>query len=399
MSIRNRQPSLAACWPLVIATFAVGTDAWIVAGFLSAMALDLRVGTGAAGWTVTVFALSYAVSAPLLAAWTSRRPRRALLVVALVLLAAANLASAVAPDLVALLLARAAAGAAASLVTPTAGVIAAALAPQSHRARALALVVTGLTLATAIGVPLGAAMSSALSWRSAVAAVAGLCLLAAGAVHLLCPETSGTAPSSVRSRFSPLVDPQIRRTLLLTWLGMAAAYAPYAFLGTVTDTRGVRLTAMLAAYGCGALGGSLASGPLTDRIGAQRTLMLAYSTMVGSMVVAALHGPLGIGLLAALAWGASSWAQTPPQQHRLLALAPTQPAMVIGLNASALYLGVATGTSLGSVLLPVGVQAVIGAAAVLAVGARILNSFAVSARPEDAHDDRSHHALAHPRQS
>lgn len=399
MSIQVRPRWLATCSPLVVATFAVGTDAWIVAGFLPAMAHDLHVAASTAGWTVTVFALSYALSAPLLTAWTAARPRRRLLVMALLLLAAANLASAAAPDLLALLATRAVAGAAASLVTPTAGVIASAVAPESHRARALALVITGLTLATAIGVPLGSAVNSALSWRSAVVAVAGLCVLAAATTHVLCPEVPGTPRQPLRVRFAPLTDPQVRRTLLLTGVGMAAAYCPYAFIGAITDTRGARLTLMLTGYGCGAVVGSLASGPLTDRIGPRRTLGIAYVAMVIAMIVAGLRGPLAVALVACVGWGAASWAQTPPQQYRLLRRAPAKAPMVIGLNASALYLGVAAGTAIGSMLLTIGTGAVVGIAALLAAGAGLVNRFAISPRPTTSTPGRNPRELTHPRQS
>lgn len=383
MHIQIRAGWVAACLPLLIATFAVGTDAWVVAGFLPMMASDLHVATGAAGWSVTVFAVAYAIGAPLLAARTATVSRRRVLALALVTLAAANVATALAVDLPMLLISRAVAGAAASLVTPTAGAVAAATAPSTHRARALALVVTGLTLATAIGVPIGAAVSVFTGWRGAVGGVAALCLLTAVAVLLLAPDVPGSARAPLVARFAPLADFRVRRTLILTTLGMAAAYCGYAFVGPVTGTSGGLLTAVLVAYGCGALGGSLTSGPLTDRVGARYTLAAAYGLMAAALLIVGLQGPLLVTLFGALLWGAASWAQTPPQQHRLLASAPDAATMVIGLNASALYLGIAAGTGLGSVLLPLGVHAVIWCAIGAAIAAALVSSFVVPERAAD----------------
>src|SRR5690348_6008651 len=122
-----RAGGLASTLVLALGTFAVGTDAFIVAGFLPAMARTLHVSAGAAGQSVTVFAVAYAVLAPVLATATARLPRRSLLVGALVVLGLANLASALAPDLPLLIASRVLAAAGAAVYTPGAGAVSAAL--------------------------------------------------------------------------------------------------------------------------------------------------------------------------------------------------------------------------------------------------------------------------------
>ena len=82
---------------LAAGTFAVGTDAFVVTGFLPEMARTLDVSPQAAGQSVTVFAVAYAVLSPVLATLTARVPRRVLLVCALVVLGLANIGSALAP--------------------------------------------------------------------------------------------------------------------------------------------------------------------------------------------------------------------------------------------------------------------------------------------------------------
>ncbi|MGW2547428.1 MFS transporter, partial [Kitasatospora sp. NPDC001574] len=108
---------------LALGTFAVGTDAFVVAGFLPELAADLGVSTSAAGQAVTVFAAAYALLSPVLATLTARVPRRTLLVTALAGLGAANLASALAPTFAALLATRVAAAGAAAAFTPNAGAV------------------------------------------------------------------------------------------------------------------------------------------------------------------------------------------------------------------------------------------------------------------------------------
>ncbi len=95
---------------LAVGSFAMGTDSFVLAGILPNIAGGLHVSTAAAGQTITVFALTYALTAPLLAGITGALPRKPLMLAALGLFVLANLASAAAPTLALLLVARVAAG-------------------------------------------------------------------------------------------------------------------------------------------------------------------------------------------------------------------------------------------------------------------------------------------------
>ncbi|MGW9479883.1 MFS transporter [Saccharomonospora azurea] len=66
---------------------ALGTDEFVIAGILPAVADDLRVSPGTAGQLVTAFGLAFAVGAPVLAVITDRVDRRTLLVAGLGMLA------------------------------------------------------------------------------------------------------------------------------------------------------------------------------------------------------------------------------------------------------------------------------------------------------------------------
>ena len=78
--------------PLALATFGVGTDAFVIAGLLPAVARDLHVSVAAAGQLITVFSLTFALTAPLLGALTSALDRRLALAFALGVFAVGKLA-------------------------------------------------------------------------------------------------------------------------------------------------------------------------------------------------------------------------------------------------------------------------------------------------------------------
>lgn len=351
---------LSSTFVLALGTFAVGTDAFIVSAFLPAMADGLSVSPAAAGYSVTAFALAYAVLAPFIATITTTVSRRKLLVIGLVLLGLANIASALSPTLGILIVTRVIAAAAAAAYTPNAGAVASAIVRPELRARALAIVIGGLTVATALGVPLGRIASTTMSWRASLVFVGIVSLIAAVGVFLVMPRLPGSHPVPLRRRFQAVKKPGVAKVLPLTVIGMAACYTPYTFTIPILETLSVPMaliTAMLLFYGFGAVIGNYASGWATDRFGATSVLATAYATMAGALAGLAwltmsqssgAHGTVAI--IMAL-WGASSWAQTPAQQHRLIAAAPADAPLVVALNSSGIYLGISLGTAIGSFVL------------------------------------------------
>ncbi|MFD8937213.1 MFS transporter [Streptomyces sp. NPDC059578] len=364
---------------LALGAFAVGTDAFIVAGFLPSMAEDLRMSSATAGQSITVFAIAYAVLSPVLATALARLPRRTLLIGALSVLGIANLGSALAPDPAALLGSRVLAAAGAAAYTPTAGAVSAALVRPELRARALAVVIGGLTAATALGVPLGSAASQWFGWRTALGLVAALCLLVAAVLRLVMPWLPGDARVPLRTRLAVLRRPAVLGVLPLTVLGMGASYTAYAYSVPVleaVDVRGDGVLWMLFLYGLGAVLGNLAAGYTTDVRGSTTVLTVGYVVMalaLGSLgrlaAVGADATPL-VGLLVFL-WGASSWCQTPAQQHRLIGVAPQEAPLVVSLNSSSIYLGIGLGTVLGGAALGAGAATVYALGAVIAAAALV----------------------------
>ena len=360
---------------LALGTFAVATDAFIVAGLLPSMAAALRVSVAAAGQSVTTFAITYAVLAPILATIAAKTSRRTLLIGALSVIGIANLGAALAPTFAVLLIFRVIAATGAALYTPTAGATAALIVRPSARARALAIVVGGLTAATILSVPLGHYINIWAGWRPTLGLVAALCFTIGFTLFRTLPITASGASVPLRTRLAVLRQAGVMKVLPLTVLGMAAGYTPYAYSIPVLRGAGMSAAATgtaLFLYGLGAALGSIGCGYVTDRWGATRSLGITYSVMtvaLGTLAWLARQGAARpeavIEVLVGL-WGASTWSQTPPQQHRLVGTAPQGAALAISLNASAIYLGIGSGTALGGAALAAGIPMVYGIGACLA---------------------------------
>ena len=173
--------------PLALATFAVGTDAFVIAGLLPAIATSFDVSIPAAGQLVTVFALTFAIAAPVLSWLMSSLDRRKALQLALLVFIIGNVATAISPTYSLALAARVFTALGAATITATASSAAVAITPPERRGRAMALVIGGLTLSTALGMPLGNLIGS-VDWRFTLWAVAGLGVVAMIGISVWLPK-------------------------------------------------------------------------------------------------------------------------------------------------------------------------------------------------------------------
>ncbi|TMR92383.1 MFS transporter [Nonomuraea basaltis] len=337
--------------PLALAAFAVGTDAFVIAGLLPAIAADLEVGMPAAGQLVTVFALTLAVAAPVLSWLLSPLDRRKALQLALIVFVVGNVVTALSPTYLLTWLARILTAAGAATITATASSAAVAITPAERRGRAMALVIGGLTLSTALGMPLGN-LIGAVDWRLTLWAVAAMGVVAAIGISVALPKVM-LPTTSLTARLAPLRQPKVLSVLVVTLLVMAGHYAVYTYIGAVTAgaTTGSfpqAITMILFVWGVGVLVGNFLAGHLADILPGRG---IAVAALAGGTVLLAISpftvSHLVVACVWAAIWGTTDGMVSVVQQHRLVSLAPASAPVLLGLNSSAIYLGVAMGGGLG----------------------------------------------------
>ncbi|KJS61916.1 MFS transporter [Streptomyces rubellomurinus] len=343
---------------LALGTFAVGTDSMVIAGILGPVSTDLGVSVGVAGQLVTVFALGYALLAPPLAAATARWPRRTLLLTALAVFSAANALSALAPTYPLLLATRVLAAAGAALYTPTANAVATTLVAPERRGRALATVLGGMTVATALGVPLGTWVGRT-DWRLTMWLVTALGLAAfAGLAVLLRDLPAPAAAPTLKARLAPLGRRQVLGAAATTLVFFLAFQCVYIYLATAvapaTGGDADRLSLILFTTGVMSVLGSWLGGRLVDRLGV-RTVLFVGSTVAAAAFAALpwLGRSMAGSLVYAMVVPLAGWAVSIALPHRLASIDPANAPLLISLNSSALYLGTAAGGAAGSAAMAV----------------------------------------------
>lgn len=342
---------------LALGTFAIGVEGFVIATLLPAIAADSGVPITTAGYLVFAYALAYAVGAPVLSAMTGRFDRRALLAVTAVVFAVGAFLAAVSQGYWMLLLSRLVIAACAGLYAASAQAAAVTLAPAERRARAVSIVVAGTTMAVAFGAPIGAFISGFAGWRGTYFAISGVGLVTALAIWFMLPAGIKGDQRSLGERLAVLSVPGIVPALVTILLYMAGPFAAFIYLGPLTQSMGLAagmLPFVMLAYGIGAAIGNTIGGQLADRLGANRTVVLAMMTNVVFLVALsaipvvvpqALIGPVYLGFM--FVWGITGWIFPPAQVSRIVALAPNAAPLALSLNASFLYLGTALGAVVG----------------------------------------------------
>lgn len=349
----------AQVWLLALGMFAIGTDLFIVSGLLPALGAELKLSTAAAGQTVTAFAITYAVAAPILASLTSKIDRRTLLLTVLLLFAAGNVLSGVAPSFAVLMLSRVAAGAAAALFAATASAVAAKITAPERRGRALAVVYAGMTSAIALGVPLGNAIGSLSSWRWAFGFVAVLALVSAAGLAVSLGKVPGVAGATVGERLSAVRIRRAPTALVTTTLWLGGTFIVYTYLGSILENvsgaSDSQRTWLLLLFGIGSFAGVMSGGRLADRLNPTTGLggTIAVLGVVLALLSLAVHSVAGaaVGLLV---WGLVHWCSFPLIQHRLLTIGGQRGDMLLALNNSAVYIGQTLAAGLGGVIVASG---------------------------------------------
>lgn len=342
---------------LAMSMFALGTDAFVVAGVLPVIAREMHVTESLAGQLVTVFSFTYGLGAPVLAALAGRWSRNRVLLSALAAFSLFNLASALAPTFALLLLTRVLVGCSAALFGPLAYTVGTSLAPPEKRGRALALVASGLTTSTVLGSPLGTWVGEYFGWRFSFGMVAGLSGLAFAALLLGgLPRAEQTPALSLRTRLAPVKEPRLLLALVPALVWNLGIYLIYTYIAPLLQ-QNLHITDVslfLVAFGLGPMLGTWFVGALVDRVGSVRPVLVSLMALIIlEPLVALFTHSVSVAFALLFLWGLCGSLLFTPQQHRLLRLAPEHANVILALNNSTFYLGIAGGAALGGAALRV----------------------------------------------
>ena len=339
---------------LTMGVFGLVTAEFLPASLLTAMANDLHISDGAAGQAVTATALVGAVAAPSIPLLTRRLDRKLVMLALTVLLVISNSLAATASSLTVLLGARVLLGIALGGFWSMSAALAMRLVPEHLFARAMSLILTGVSVATVCAAPIGAWMGDMWGWRSAFVAAGVVSVLTLAMQLVSLPALPPRDNPNLRVLGELLTRPPVRVALLAVLLVISGHFAGFTYIRPlmehVTHLSVGTISAVLLGYGIGGFFGNFAGGWVAGRserhaivCGGVLIALLAASLLIGghSVVVTAIAVPL---------WGFAFGAFPVGFQTWIVRAAPDQAEGAGGLLVAAFQIAIASGAIGGGLL-------------------------------------------------
>jgi len=353
------QRTISSNWillSLAISAFAIGSTEFISVGLLPLLTQSFNISLSQGGLTVSLYATGVMVGAPVLALLTNRWNRKTLLIAIMVTFLLGNLLAVVAPTFGILLTGRLIAAVAHGIFMAIASLIAADVVAPEKRASAIAVMFTGLTLATVTGVPLGTFIGELFGWRASFAFLVVLGTIGLVTNAILVPKDLPLPqPTNVTGIWKILKQPQLLLILVITALGYGATFPTYTYLTTILNQHmgwsSSAIVVILVFYGVAVAIGNTLGGRFANR----RPLPAIIKMFVGlaiALILVRLTMNLHVwGLLAVLFMGLFAFMNVPGLQLYIVQLAetytPNEVSLASALNISAFNIGIILGSSLG----------------------------------------------------
>ncbi|MGN7948968.1 MFS transporter [Microbacterium sp. 22215] len=360
---------------LAIGAFGIGLTEFVIMGLLPEVATDFGVTEATAGWLISGYALAVVVGALGLTAATTRLPRKPVLLGLIVLFIAGNALTALAPDYTVAMIGRIIAALCHGAFFGIGSVVAAELVAPEKKARAIAIMFTGLTAANVFGVPFGTFLGQQFGWRSTFWVISAIGVVAFAGIALLVTAPKSTGPQvSLRSELRAFRSGQVWLSLIVTALAFGGMFGAFTYIAyTLTGVTGFADTTvpwLLVLFGAGLVAGNWIGGRLADR-SIDRTLLIFIAALVVVLVLFGFFAwsqPVTIGILVLM--GAFGFGTVPGLQSRIMHYAGGAPTLASGANIGAFNIGNALGAWAGGL----GIAAGLGYTSPIWIGAAITAS-------------------------
>ncbi|HET7835765.1 MAG TPA: MFS transporter [Variovorax sp.] len=350
------RPALpATLWALLAGNFVIGTGVMVVPGTLNELSQSLQVGAATAGQLITAGAIVMCLGAPLLAALVAGWDRRRLLAFTMLWYAAGHLLATLMPNFGSLLLVRMLTVVAPAVFTAQAAACAGLLVPAEQRGRAVTFVFLGWSMASVLGLPIGALVGGHFGWRAAFGVIAGLSVVSAAWIWRQLPTGIRPAALSREAWGRVFRSPLLMGVVCVTALQGAGQFVLFSYFAPIVrESLGADATQMGLLWGwfglCGLLG-NMAVSRYIDRIGAARMVLVTTVLIATSLLLWPLAVSFATLALILVPWGLGCFATNSAQQARLVSLSPALAPGSVALNSSGIYVGQAVGAAAGGWLL------------------------------------------------
>ncbi|AIM15155.1 MFS sugar transporter [Bacillus sp. X1(2014)] len=389
----NKTKSNFALLALAISAFAIGTTEFISVGLLPLIADDLNISVRSAGLTVSLYALGVTFGAPILTSLTSAMSRKALLLWIMIVFIIGNALAASASSMEVLLVARVLSAFSHGVFMSIGSTIAADLVPENRRASAIAMMFTGLTVATITGVPFGTFIGQQFGWRISFMAIVAVGMIALLANFIFVPSHLRKGARMVfRDQIQLLTNGRLLLLFLITALGYGGTFVIFTYLSPllqdITGFKEGTVAGLLLVYGVAIAIGNVLGGKAANK---NPLKALFYMFIIQSIVLFVLTftAPFKIAaVITIILMGVLAFMNVPGLQVYVVILAerfvPRAVDVASAVNIAAFNAGIAIGSYLGGVITDsIGLIHTPWIGAVMVLGAVVLTAWSMALERKD----------------
>ena len=344
---------------LALGTLSLGIAEFSMMSILSNVAESLAVSIPESGHFISAYALGVCAGVAVLVVAARGIALSRMLYILAGLIFAGNLFAALAFDYWSMLAARFIAGLPHGAYFGVGAIVATSLAAPGQASRDVCLMVTGMTIANLVGVPLGSFLAWSLSWRATFAVVACAALLLILALRLWMPHVPALPNKGFRAQFRFLGHLTPWLVLGAIGLGNGGFFACYSYVNPIMETvAGVPaslMSAVIALAGFGMVAGNLLSARLAGRFSDQALACSGQCVLFLSLAGILLWAPSTAAavILTTVAAGCVFFVSG-PEQVMILTNAREGQLLAAALGQTAFNFGNAVGAWLGGMPIDAG---------------------------------------------
>lgn len=339
---------------LAFAGFGIITTEFSVIGILPVLAREFNISIDTAGWLLSGFALTIAVTGPFTVMLSSKINRKWLMLSAMSIFVLSNIVSAIAPNFTVLMIARVIP----ALLHPIYWSVAIATASKQVAPKdvpkAVGIIMSAISIGTVLGVPLTTYVADVINWQAAFI-TAGIINLAGLAALMIKIPSMPAEKGAQKMQLKALSNPQLWVSLVATIIMVSGMFSTFGyladFLQKVSHMNGKEISLMLLLFGATSIVGNWLAGYFLSR-NVMLTARLFLLALVGVHILAYTFGGMFLPVVTIVAlWGLIHTHGFMVSQTLISNEAPGAPELATSLMVSFGNAGFALGSFLGGIVI------------------------------------------------
>lgn len=358
--MKNKFSNQLALISLAISAFAIGSTEFISVGLLPLIKDAFDVTIPLAGLTVSLYAIGVTVGAPILTPLTNNMKRKTVLILIMVVFIIANVFAGLATSFSLLLAMRVLSAFSHGVFMSIATTIAADLVPAHKRSSAIAMMFTGLTVATITGVPFGTWVGQNFGYEMSFYTIALIGLISLIANISFVPKNlTEYEQAPIIKQLAVFKNKPLMSIYLITALGYGGTFVVYTYMTEIlTNILGYEtnsIVMILILYGVMVAIGNILGGKLTNHAPTKSlTIIFLLQALTLLLVGFTIHFHV-VGLISILLMGLFAFMNVPGLQLIVVLFAERNSKETVNfassLNISAFNIGITLGSVIGGFIL------------------------------------------------